>query len=216
MTVLQLVTSSLRLIGKLGPGQGSGQSWLADALFVLNSMLDAWQTERLNVFQIVRETPAALTGQASYLLSDLSIARPTRIEAAGILPSGSTTETPLELLTLARHRAGVSGLYSDNAFPSPTIYLTPTPAAGDSLVLYTWQPFTAFASTSDTVDFPAGYADAIRYNLALKLAPEWGAPVRADVAKMAVESKAAIQSLNVPRLEMRVDPALLTGQRYGL
>jgi len=179
-------------------------------------MLDAWATERLNVYQIVRETAALTAGQASYLLSDLSIARPTRIDAAGILPSGSTTETNLELLTLARYRAGAAGLYTDNAYPSPTIHLTPTPAAGDELVLYTWQPFTAFADTSETVEFPSGYADAIRYNLAVKLAPEWGALLRADVAKMATESKAAIQSLNMPRLEMRVDPALLSRRGYGL
>jgi hypothetical protein len=54
------------------------------------------------------------------------------------------------------------------------LHLNPVPSAADTLVLYTWQQLSRFAATSDTFDLPPGYARAIRYNLALELAPEYG------------------------------------------
>ena len=62
---------------------------------------------------------------------------------------------------------------------------------------------------SDTVSVPPGYADAIRYNLAVKLAPEWGRTITPEVAEMARTSKAAIQRLNLPAPVMLCDPAML-------
>ena len=188
---------------------------MADALLVLNSMLEAWTIERLAVYTIRRDVWDLTAGETAYLIGDLvGSTRPRRIEQAGLLASGSTTETDLEMLTLASWRAGKAGLYDDRAYPYATIHIRPDPVGGDQLVLYTWETLTQFATIDDDVEFPPGYQDAIRYNLARKLAPEWGLPLRADVLEMAIESKAAIKSVNIPTLEMSVDPALLQRARY--
>ena len=215
MTVTQLIKSSLRLIGELGAGQSAGPSMMADALLVLNSMLEAWSIERLAVYTIRRDVWDLTAGESSYLIGDLvGSTRPRRIEQAGLLPSGATTETELALLSLAQWRAGKYGLYDDRAYPYATISLNPAPAAGDQLVLYTWERLTeGFDDLDADVEFPPGYAEAIRTNLAVKLAPEFRLGLRADVREMAIEAKAAIKSVNIPTLEMSVDPALLARTR---
>lgn len=218
MTVLTLIQSSLRLIGKLGPGRGAGPSELTDALFVLNSLLDAWRAERLTVYSITRSTHALTGGQATYTIGtggNFNVDRPVRIEAAGLITG--TQEFPLELLTAERWQqvslkslAGrPAALYNDGAYPLSTLSIYPVPSAADTLALYTWGTFAPFTATSETVAMPPGYADALRYELAVQLAAEWQLPLRPDVAMLASEKKAAIQRLNLPAPEMRCDSAVL-------
>ena len=212
MTWRSLLKSSLRLIGQLGPGRSAGPSETADALTVLTAMLSSWSTQRLSVYTIARSTHT-LTGASDYTIgtgADFDTARPTRIDAAALLAAGSTTEQPIDVYRLIGSPRR-EGLYYSFGFPVATIHLEPAPAAGDTLALYVWQPLGAVtdADLDDEISFPPGYEDAIRYNLAVRLAPEWGKVPRADVQKLAGESLAVIKAHNRPALELRCDAALL-------
>jgi hypothetical protein len=69
--------------------------------------------------------------------------------------------------------------------------------------------------SGDNVVVPPGYEEAIISNLAVRLALGFGKPVGQELAMLASQSKASIQSLNTPRLRLRTDPAL-RGRRSGL
>lgn len=219
MTVLELIKSSLRLIGQLGPGRSPGTSETADALFVLNSMLEAWNVERQNIYRVSRDTytlTASLQPHTIGSAGTFNVARPIRVENAGVISVGGETEYPLEMWSAQRWAGETSktltsdipaALYYEPAFPLGKLYLWPIPTTAATLALYTWAQLTGFANAAETVSFPPGYADAIRYNLAVKLAPEWGRVPRPDVSQMAIDSLAKIKSLNTPSLEMSCDPA---------
>ncbi len=222
MTFKELFRSSLRMIGQLRVGQTYNASQLTDGLLTCNSMLEAWLTERLNAYRIARDV-YALTGAASYTIgihpngspvADFNAARPTRIERAAKLYAGGDVEIPLDLLNEDGWSDYLNGLYDDYGYPFSMLRLRPAPNAGESLVLYTWQQFTAFESAEDDVLFPPGYAEAIRCDLAVRLAPEYGVAVPPEVAAMAATAKANIKRLNAPALEMSCDSALL-GDRRG-
>jgi hypothetical protein len=52
-------------------------------------------------------------------------------------------------------------------------------------------------------------AEAIRYNLALRLATEWGRPLDQAVIMLAAESMGVVKRANKVVAELRVDNALL-------
>ena len=76
MIALDLLRSAYRLAGILHEGQGPNPDDLTDGLFVWNSMLDAWNTERLNVYVVTRETLALTAGKAAYEIGYVVSNRP--------------------------------------------------------------------------------------------------------------------------------------------
>lgn len=211
MTYSDLIRSSLRLIGQLGPGRAPNGSEITDALFILNSMLEAWSIEHLMVYTVERAA-YPLTGAGSYTIGPngvFNVPRPVRIETAAYTYAGGPYEYPVEVMTDQRFQQGGGptglgdvGIYYDNKFPLATIYIRPPNTQATSLALYTWQQLRQVTDECKTVAFPPGYADAIRYNLAVRCCPEWGKMPRADVADMAIQSKANIKSFNMQPVVM--------------
>jgi hypothetical protein len=207
VTVLDLLKSSLRAIQVLAPGRTPGPSETTDALTVLNAMLRSWATNRLIVHAIAR-AEYSVPAQASYTIGpdgDIDATRPVKIQAAARLSNGE--EIPLELFeyTASPSRAG---LYYNASWPLGTLRIHPAPVEGLTLVLYTQEVFSEITDTEDDVEFPPGYEDAIRYNLAVRLAPEWGRVASPLVIDFARTSLAAIQSLNLPKPDLSIDLAL--------
>jgi len=220
MTILEIITSSLRLIGQLGPGRTAGPSETTDALFVLNRMLESWANDRLLVYAIDRNVFSLVASKTYYTIgtsgADWNLTRPLRLDNVGLMIDAQT-EVPLQQLTEdeyaeVRQKALTSTqptqVFYEATYPNGTLFVWPTPTQVRSLVLYTFAPISTFASASDTMSLPPGYADAVRYNLAVRLAPEWGKTARPDVAAMAVESLSRIKTTNSPVMEMIVDPAM--------
>lgn len=233
MTLRDLLRSSFRLIGTLHEGQGPNTDDITDSLVVLNSMLTTWSVDRLNIFQIRRDVYNLVANQQTYQIGvgapDFNAARPLRIDGAAVIysPSGEfQPELPLgiwnvrqwEDLRIKNIPSTIpTNLYADNAYPFCSLNLWPIPTGVLPLVLYTWAALNAGLATAalDTeLIFPPGYEDAIRYNLAVRLAPEWDKKLRDDVAALAKESKMFIQSLNAPAPVLRCDPAI-AGNRGG-
>lgn len=214
MIWIDLMRSSFRASGVLRPGQQPNNSEITDSLFVLNSMLESWSLESLIIYEI-RRTQYPLTGAASYTIGpggDFDQPRPVRIESAGYLYSGM--ESPTSVISNQKwamgggptNQGGCAGVYYDKAFPVATIHLRPVPSTAAALALYAWTPLGQVVSESESVQLPPGYADAIRYNLAVRIAAEWGRQPRPDVLQLAIDSKAIVKSFNSsPPPEMRTD-----------
>ena len=82
-TALQLVKRSMRLIGALEGGGTPTADEQTDGIAALNSMLDAWSIQGLNVYQVQDEAFTWASGQVSQTIGsggDFSTARPAQIE----------------------------------------------------------------------------------------------------------------------------------------
>ena len=212
MQVIDILKASLRQIGQLAPGRSPNQSETADALSVLNRMLDAWNTESLAIYSRRVDQYTLVPSQQSYTIGtggDFDAARPVRITTANLIITTNPAQPlrhPLEILVDETQWGRIKlqavatsiplKLYNDRAHPLSTLYFWPVPTVAYPIELYTWRQIARFASATDAVDFPPGYEEAVVCNLALRLCPEWGKLPRADVADLARTAKAAIQSLN--------------------
>ena len=229
MTLRDLVRSSFRCIGVLHEGQGPNGDDITDGLVVLNAMLSGWSLDRLNVFTIERDQYNLVAHQQAYTIGvggQLNAARPIKIDRAAVIYSAAGTyapEIPLGNFTLRGwENLAIKNIpstiptnyYYDNAYPLATLNVWPVPTIVLPLVLYVWQAITTgllAANLDVALSFPPGYEDAIRYNLAVRLAPEWDRPLRDDVDRLAKESKLLIQSINAPAPVMKCDAAMLRG-----
>ena len=213
MTALDLIKRAMRLIRVLGDGEEPTTSEADDCLNALNGMLDSWAIERLMVYQIGQESFAWASGASKTIGSggDFDTTRPTNIEAAYVNFGG--TDYPLRVVNNVEYdfqtRKDTSAmpeiLYYDKTYPLGTIYLWPKPSEAVTLYFRSWTQFTQAVSTASTISLPPGYKRMIEYNLALEIAPEFGATPDANVVNNAVTSKRAIKARNAPAMISRVE-----------
>jgi hypothetical protein len=217
-----LIYGALRLLGVLRPGQTANTDSLSDGLAALNELIDGWNTERLTV-RVVQRDVYPLDGRESYGIA------PQRVEHAGYVDS-SGSETPLNVIRDQTRWAAIankpqtgtpSDVWIEYADPEALAYVHPVPAGG-FLALYQWRVLELFAGLESEIALPKGYAIALRYNLALDLAPAFvmmakiPQPLIADIAAKAAEYKGRIKSLNVPVLELECDEALLERSSFDV
>ena len=240
-----LIYGALRLLTALGaPGRGANPETMADCLSALNDLIDSWNADRLKIDSITRDVYPLNAGQASYEFGpgglDIDAPRPIRIDRAGILipNQGNEIEQPLKIFTLGEWEAtGLkaiqtpipAALYCDYAAPIAHFSLWPVLSAPTSIVFYDWTQFLAFADYDTAYLFPPGYALALRFNLAVQIAPlfvlqmkggrtaiQAGRVLMASIEAQAMSSLGTIKNNNLPRPVMRSDPAFTHSRGRGL
>lgn len=235
MTGNQACASALRLIGAISAGETPTSQEATDALFVCNQMIDSWNAERLMIFTILRSVFTLVVNQQVYTLGiggDFNIQRPARIEQFSIIQQPNSTQ-PLELaMAILNYEQWQQipvkntptslpqAVYPDYAFPLINLNLWGVPTVAQQVALYTWQQISQFTSLTADLELPPGYAEAIRWNLALRLGPEWlGSQFTTAglIAPMAASSKAIVKSINIVPLYLTCDPALVNpkGGQYN-
>lgn len=223
MTATDLINSSLRLIGVTASGEQPTADEANDAFVILNQMIDSWTTERLMIFTITIIDTPLVPGTQTYTLGTggtLNFARPSRIERMSIVNLNNPAqplELPLEMLSDQEwqsvpvkiiNSALPTKVYDDGAFPFRNLSFWPIPTVLVNTRIYGWSALTQFPDLFTDETFPPGYLKALRYNLAVDLAPEYGVPLRPEVAAQAISSKAVIKSINAPMPVSYVDPAI--------
>jgi hypothetical protein len=219
-TARDLIKGSLRLIGAIATGETPSADELTDALAVLNDMLDSWSLENLTLYQrSTREELSWTSGQQSRTWGasgTFTSARPVDLEFAAILQS--STEYPLQILSPGEwaqlKQKTLTGslptaIYIEGSYPNATMYLWPVPNQTITLVTHTLKPLSSFATANDTVSLPPGYSRAIRFNLAIELAPEYGKSISEQILISAQEAKENIKRKNSKPRYLAVDAALL-------
>lgn len=218
-TPRDLIKGSLRLIGAIATGEAPSADEQTDAFNVLNDMLDSWSNEKLTIFQTTTETFPLTIGQQTYSMGptgNFNTVRPQKIENIGIqqVSSANLLELPMKILNQDQWanitiKATTSALplkvYIEDTYPLLTLYFWPVPSAAVNIVLYSWKPLGSFATVNSVISLPPGYAKALRYNLAMELAPEYGKEPSQVVAMGAAESKENIKRMNVKPLYLGVD-----------
>jgi len=91
--------------------------------------------------------------------------------------------------------AFIDVIWYDGDFVTPKIYVAPKPASG-TLELITQQTLPTLANLATTSNYPPGYDRAMVANLAVELAPDYGASAE-RVAGLANTAKSSIDGLNL-------------------
>lgn len=208
MTGRDLVYASLRLIGASAPGESLDASEATDGLAALNALIDSWSNEGLIIHTVTAETPYTLTPSDGTITVGASGNITTRYQSleSALIRDGTLDLPPLRLLTLEEYAAIPDKstqatyplcLYDDGGYPQRTLTLWPVPSAAKALVLFTKRALTQISTLDTSISLPPGYERALKYNLAIDLATEYGRTVSAEVATTATESKAAIKRANL-------------------
>lgn len=204
-----IITDSLQDLGELAPGESASIDDLNTGLIKLNQLIASWSIQRLNIFAILRTLWPLSNAISQYTIGSggtFNGQRPVSIRQATFV-TASNLRFPIVILTaeqwgqiIEQAPAGplVRKLYYDDNYPLATIYVTPVPNAGGNLELYTWEQITQLASLTATFDMPPGYELALRYNLALALAPGYGRPIDPLLKDDADRALAALRGLNAP------------------
>jgi hypothetical protein len=169
-------------------------------------MIDSWSNEGLMIYGVTQEAPITLTpGTSIYPIGSSGVltTRPMSILSASVQDS-SGREYPLRVLSpeeyAAIHNKALQSrphsIFDPGGYPNRALVLYPVPAAAGYLNLFTKRPLELLDSLDSTVSFPPGYEEALIYNGAVRLAPEYGRTVSQEVALVAVESKASLKRSN--------------------
>jgi hypothetical protein len=233
MLVSELLEASLRKIGGMSSGETIETTRQAEALSALKSMLRAWGGKSINVFATVHEEVSLVAGTTSYSWGsggDINTARPTKIVQA-YLVSG-TSSSPVQILTEGKYaRIGdktitgpPSSILYRPTYPLGLLYTVPIADSSYTLNVFSIKSFTesgSFTLVTDEIDFPLMYEEPIIYNLAIRLAPEYGRNVSAEVAEIAKTSyndlvalNASMQVESIPLAELF--PAGITGFTFDI
>jgi hypothetical protein len=221
MTVRDLIKGSLRLIKVLAAGEVPKAEEQTEAFEALNSMINTWSAEGLMIFKVTPEEFTLTANDGSYTLGasggDFTTSRPSEIIRAS-LKSGNS-EYPVSIINTQEYadipdKTSTSTipqkLYIDGGYPLLTLKLWPVPSAANTLVLYSLKPLTAFSSVNDTVSLPPGFEEALKFNLAKRLAIEYGAALSAEADQIARDSLTVIKRKNSRPTYLRSDVMGLT------
>lgn len=198
---------------KLHPEQDTtqfGSAMLDHALQACNDMLETWSLDRLKCWETTNSAFSTASSTASYTIGTgktWNVVQPIEIEGAYITVGGEDYD--LEIIkrraylkikdktkpgrpTRLYFKRGVNGVTDG------LVFLWPTPTAIESISLDMRTVIGNYANTAVTFSMPTGYRNAIVWNLALTLCPDYEIEPSETIKKWAAESIAAIMNLNTP------------------
>lgn len=224
IAVTTLVNSSLRLIGALASGEDATPAELNDALLVLNDLYENWSTEKLSVWGAANQTFALVPGQATYTIGvggNFNTTRPVYINDSYTTFSGidtpvrSISQEEYNLLSLkTMQQPVVEELLYVNEYPLGRITVYPVPSAAATITLSIARTLASTITATDTLTGPPGFLKAIRYCLAVEMAPEFGTEASATVVQVASDAKGDYKKSNQTDLVASFDAAMLGPDCY--
>lgn len=215
MTFGDIVSQSLKEIGALAQGETPSAGDMADALAICNRMFDEWAARKImaynvefNVYTLTASHSPTLIGPG-LTAPDLAIAtRPVRIEGASWLMSSSSGIVDAPIITIrddqwwANNRVKnltsslSTDLYYSAGWPNGELNFWPIPTVTNQVRLEMWTPLPLANAQNASFSLPPGYWSAVVLNLALELAPSFGANVPPMLARNAQRAMATLQGNN--------------------
>lgn len=202
-SALDIITGAAKKIGVIFKSEVLDDDEANDGLITLNDMLDTWSNDNLTTFSYTLEN-FPLTGAASYTIGtggNFNTSRPINIVTA-VVRIG-TIDYDLAPITEEQYQLDIAFkgitlqipkfITYDNGYPLGIIKMYAVPTAGGTLYLQSNKPLSNLSALTTAVDLPPGWKRALIYNLAIDIAPEYGAEVPAQVQQIAKSSLAAIK-----------------------
>ena len=205
-TVADVIKRAMRSLVVLPSGATPTAQEYTDHIETLNGMLNLWSTE-LMAFAPAQVSGSVAADTASVTVgsgSDIDTTRPVKIVSAYLRDSNSI-DYPLDIRSINEYEdvalKTVGSLpeimYIRKGNSEWTLYFDTKTDTSYTLILEVIQPLATYSASTDTITAPAEYMDALVYNLALRIAPEYGVKNIQLVAGLAQNSLAKIKTLNV-------------------
>jgi hypothetical protein len=210
---LDLIKGAARLINVIASGEPLNPSDAQDGLQALNEMLEEWSTESLSVWGSVNNSFNMVPGTSTYTIGTggtFNVDRPVRISDAFCRLNG--VDFPVEIIDQTKYNliglktqsgALVEQLLYVNDNPLGQIFLWPVPTQVGPLVLSLDRIIASIANLANTINWPPLYAKALRYNLAVALAGEYGTDAPNDVKEIAKQTRKKIKAANQTKAQAR-------------
>jgi hypothetical protein len=211
MTVLKLIKASLRVIGAIGEGETPTGAAGEDARQALNLLLQEWYNNEIIAFT-VQATHNTVAGQRSYGIGpgqEWFGDKPLKVNAAYVGNDdvdkrlqiigekeymnieAKTQQAKPQVLYYRPH--DLSAVISGFQFDCGRVYLYPTPDTVYPVTIMFPKSFYSYESNAQAIDLDAGYITALKYALAVEVAPEYGREPSAWVLKRAAETLVEIK-----------------------
>lgn len=185
----QLIEGALRMIGALSQGQTPNAVQVSDAAISLNMMIKAWEADGMPLWGLAEYSVPITAGVSIYQIGigkTINTPKPLKVIQAWNRDSISFVDIPMRILTKQEYNMlgnkTSSGnpiqLYYQPLLNYGELHLFPTPDAtsstGNTIYITYQRPFEDMLIAGDTLDFPQEWLEAIKYGLAVRLAPEYG------------------------------------------
>lgn len=205
-TVEDFLNTVLRKLNVIASGEEAEPEELNDSLDTLNMMLQSWTAEGI-VLQGITAESLALTGASSYTWGaggDLATAPPASILHAAIF-SGAAKVKNVDIIgpkdyqrILAPNTGGTPDkIWLNPGYPLATFSLYPVGDSSLTLKVNSIKTITSFATLAETFIIPPHAVLAVKQNLTIELAPEFGVQVSPMRNREAEASKARLLSMGV-------------------
>jgi len=182
-----IIAAAFRLLGVYGTGETPVSADYTNASQALNIMIKSWMKKGVRLWTVQDLSFTPVVGTTSYSFpgtttSPVTTYRPLKILDAYIRDSNSND---VPLIPVSRQEYLQFGIKSTQAIPNSyyydkqlsagVLYLYNTPVdTTHTIHIVVQRPLEDMTASSDNLDFPQEWFQAIKWGLAEELAPEYG------------------------------------------
>lgn len=217
-TVKDIVNGALRTLGVLADAEEATGNQMADGVTALRDLVAAWSLEQILIPWRTVESFDLSDDQILYTYGtggDFDAERPLAIYDAAVIldggqiaplrPIGSREWQSRPFATIVTRP---SAYWYEPTLPLGTLRLDVYPV--DPRITFTVSRALSLPDAiTDATGTAPGYDRALRFNLAVELAPEYGVPVSGDLRLLASQSKRTLENYNTRPDTMQIDAGLL-------
>jgi len=185
LTRNELIESALRKLGVLAEGQTPSTQNYSDGAMALNTVVAQLKAIGMPLWARSEYTFTPTTG--SYTIgTGMTLSTPFPVKMLQAFRTDNGAKIPMDLVAredfniLPTNSTGIPLKVNYQPYVNyGTVSLWPTPTSSNTttVTLVYQRPFQYFTASSETMDFPEEWYNAIIYHLAVRLAPEWGVPL---------------------------------------
>lgn len=191
LTRNQFIEAALRKLGVVALDQTPSSTEYTNGTLALNALIGEFRTKGLQIWQRTTYTMSLTNGTSSYLIGSgqtLNTPYPLHLLQVVRADANQGTRIPVDVIAdynfnlLPTNSSGVpiQVTYQPRVNVG-TVKVWPTPDSyaetNVTLTLTYLRPIEYFSASTDTADFPEEWVSAIIYNLAVRMAPEYGIPL---------------------------------------
>ncbi len=197
-TANTLIKAALRSIGAIATGETPTDAEMQDGLEALQFMFRSWSAKNIRLYYTEQDT-VSLSGTETYTIGDggtINTVRPSSIRGARI--SNGIVKIIDE--AMYRHQRAsqsvgtVEYLWYNPEYPLGILNFWPLDS--ETVYLDSLKELTDPTDLTSSVAFPTEYDDAIKWNLAVRLAPEYGKEASPTIVALAISTLSALETRN--------------------
>lgn len=179
-----IIKAALRKCGVLAEGETPSTETLTNGTQALNNIVVRFATLGMPLWKRTETTVTIVAGTSTYTINN-SLKNPQVIlkDTTGGVQYELINKSRYDYNRLPSNTSGTPVHFTFNPnLENGTLTIWPTPdataASTKTLTVVYQKEFDGFVSATDTPDFPSYWTDALVYELAVNLAPEWGVPLQ--------------------------------------